>query len=376
MGAERVLLVGCELTRDGDGWPLDASLAELGQLARTAGLAIAGRERQRLPRPNPATYIGSGKAAQIAELASSLGVDVVLFDDELAPNQQRNLEQILGEEVKVLDRSALILDVFASHARSHEGKIQVELAQLEYRLPRLTRMWTHLARQAGGRSAGNAGVGVRGPGETQLEVDRRRVRTRISRLRKDLQAISAARSGHRERRRRSRVPVAALVGYANAGKSTLMNALTGAGVRAENRLFATLDPTTRRVQVNDVPLLLTDTVGFVQKLPANLVAAFRATLEEVVEADLLIHVVDARHPMAREQAAEVMRVLRELGAADRPTVTVLNKVDRVEDGMPLPDVMEPGESARAIPLSALHKQGFDELRAALAQAALARDGRR
>ena len=208
---------------------------------------------------------GRARAAQIAELASSLGVDVVLFDDELAPNQQRNLEQILGEDVKVLDRSALILDVFASHARSHEGKIQVELAQLEYRLPRLTRMWTHLARQAGGRSAGNAGVGVRGPGETQLEVDRRRVRHRISRLRKDLQSISAARSGHRERRRRSRVPVAALVGYANAGKSTLMNALTGAGVRAENRLFATLDPTTRRVQVNDVPLLLTDTVGFVQK---------------------------------------------------------------------------------------------------------------
>ena len=367
MGAERVLLVGCELTRGGSEWPLDASLAELGQLARTAGLKVAGQERQRLPRPNPATYIGSGKAAHIAELASSLRVDVVLFDDELAPNQQRNLENILGEEIKVIDRSALILDVFAANARSHEGKIQVELAQLEYRLPRLTRMWTHLARQAGGRS-GNAGVGARGPGETQLEVDRRRVRHRITRLRKDLQAIAAARSGHRERRRRSRIPVAALVGYANAGKSTLMNALTGAEVRVENRLFATLDPTTRRMRADDVPLLLTDTVGFVQKLPANLVAAFRATLEEVVEADLLIHVVDACHPMARQQAAEVVRVLRELGAADRPMMTVLNKVDRMEDGMPLPDVMEPGDSARAIPVSALHRQGFDELHAALAQA--------
>ena len=269
----------------------------------------------------------------------------------------------------MIDRSALILDVFAAHARSHEGKIQVELAQLEYRLPRLTRMWTHLARQAGGRSAGKGGVGVRGPGETQLEVDRRRVRQRISRLSKELKAIADARAGHRERRRRNRIPVAALVGYANAGKSTLMNALTGAGVRAENRLFATLDPTTRRIHVNDVPLLLTDTVGFVQKLPANLVVAFRATLEEVVEADLLIHVVDASHPMAPEQAAEVVRALRELGAVDRPTVTVLNKVDRIEDGMPLPEVMEVGDPARAIPLSALSHQGFDELRATLAQAA-------
>ena len=369
MGAERVLLVGCERTRDGGGWPLEASLAELGQLARTAGLAVAGQERQRLPRPNPATYVGSGKAAHLAELAADLRVGVVLFDDELAPNQQRNLEEIFGEAIKVIDRSALILDVFAAHARSHEGKLQVELAQLEYRLPRLTRMWTHLARQAGGRSAGNAGVGVRGPGETQLEVDRRRVRTRIARLRRELRAIAAARSGHRERRRRNRVPVAALVGYANAGKSTLMNALTGANVRAEDRLFATLDPTTRRIRVDDQQMLLTDTVGFVQKLPANLVAAFRATLEEVVEADVLIHVVDACHPMARQQAAEVMRALDDLGAAGRPTVTVLNKVDRLPDGTPLPDVMEAGESARPIPLSALRRRGFDELRAALAQAA-------
>ena len=369
MGAERALLVGCELTRGEGGWPLDASLAELGQLARTAGLAVAGQERQRLVRPNPATYIGSGKAAQIAEVASSLRADVVLFDDELAPNQQRNLEEILGEGIKVIDRSALILDVFAAQARSHEGKIQVELAQLEYRLPRLTRMWTHLARQAGGRSAGRGGVGVRGPGETQLEVDRRRVRNRIGRLRRELRDIAAARSGHRERRRQNRIPVAALVGYANAGKSTLMNALTGAKVRAENRLFATLDPTTRRIQIGEVPLLITDTVGFVQKLPADLVAAFRATLEEVVEADLLIHVVDACHPMAREQAAEVVRVLRELGATDRPTVTVLNKVDRLADGVPLPDVMPPGDPERPIALSALHRSGLDELRAALAPAA-------
>lgn len=368
MGAERVLIVGCEITRNRGGWPLEESLSELSQLARTAGLKVVGRERQRLASLNPATYIGSGKASQIAARAIALNIDVVLFDDELSPNQQRNLEQILGDEVKVIDRSALILDVFAAHARSHEGKIQVELAQLVYRLPRLTRMWTHLARQAGGRSGSNSGVGVRGPGETQLEVDRRRVRQRISRLRRELTDIANARSGHRERRRRNRIPVAALVGYANAGKSTLMNALTGANVRAENRLFATLDPTTRRIQGGSNSLLLTDTVGFVQKLPSDLVAAFRATLEEVIEADLLIHVVDACHPMAREQASEVVRALRELGVVDRPTVTVLNKVDQLEEGTPLPDVMDSVDSVRAIALSALHQDGFEDLRLALEQA--------
>ena len=268
----------------------------------------------------------------------------------------------------MIDRYALILDVFAAHARSHEGKIQVELAQLVYRLPRLTRMWTHLARQAGGRSGSNSGVGGRGPGETQLEVDRRRVHQRISRLRRELTNIANARSGHRERRRRNRIPVAALVGYANAGKSTLMNALTGANVRAENRLFATLDPTTRRIQAGSNSLLLTDTVGFVQKLPSDLVAAFRATLEEVIEADLLIHVVVACHPMAREQAAEVVRALRELGVVDRPTVTVLNKVDQLEEGTPLPDVMDNVDSVRAIALSALHQYGFEDLHSALEQA--------
>ncbi len=332
--AERAFLVGIE-RRDRPGLlPVEESLAELAQLARTAGLAVVGQTYQRLRRPDPATFIGSGKVEEVKALLEETAADVVIFDEELSPRHQRELERAFGEEIKVLDRTALILDIFAQHAHTREGALQVELAQYEYRLPRLTRQWTHLARQVGGRAGGaTGGVGVRGPGETQLEVDRRRIRERIAHLKRELEAVRAHRARYRSRRRRAAVPVVALVGYTNAGKSTLLNALSGADVLVEDKLFATLDPTTRRVALpGGQTALFTDTVGFIQKLPTQLVAAFRATLEEIAEADLLIHVLDVTHPHALAQKRAVEETLREIGAGSVPVILALNKVDLLPEG--------------------------------------------
>lgn len=328
---ELAVLVGVELHGQPGLLSLEDSLAELNLLVKTAGLNVVGEVTQRLDTPNPATLIGTGKLEELSALVLDTGANVVIFDDELSPRQQRELERALGEEIKVIDRTALILDIFASHARTSEGSVQVELAQYEYRLPRLTRAWTHLARQAGGRAGGaSGGVGVRGPGETQLEVDRREIGRRIAFLKRELEGIRKHRNQYRRRRRQSTLALVAVVGYTNAGKSTLLNALTDAGVLAEDKLFATLDPTTRRVALpSDHVALFSDTVGFIQKLPTALVAAFRATLEEVNEADVLVHVVDASHPNMDEQVAAVEEVLEELGAGDKTVVTALNKIDRL-----------------------------------------------
>lgn len=333
---ERAILVGVELREQPSLLPLDDSLAELALLADTAGVLVIGTLTQKLETPTPATYIGSGKVEELVMLVTELGANVIIFDDELSPRQQRELEEQLGEEIKLLDRTALILDIFANHARTREGAVQVELAQYEYRLPRLTRAWTHLARQAGGRAGGGSGgVGVRGPGETQLESDRREIDRRIAFLKRELAEIQRQRKQHRDQRRKNETPVIALVGYTNAGKSTLLNALSGADVRAEDRLFATLDPTTRRVMLPSGQFVLfTDTVGFIQKLPTMLVAAFRATLEEVTEADVLLHVVDASHPNVEAQVAAVEEVLEEIGAGDKMTVTALNKLDAIDRSDP------------------------------------------
>jgi GTP-binding protein HflX len=293
-----------------------------------------GRTWQRLDQFNPATLVGSGKVDELVELRRDLSYDLVIFDDELSPRQLRNLEEALGDSVKVLDRTGLILDIFAQHARTKEGQLQVELAQYQYRLPRLTRAWTHLARQAGGGAArgGSGGVGLRGPGETQLEVDRREIGRRISRIKDDLEQVRRHRRLHREQRQRAAVPVVAIVGYTNAGKSTLLNSLSGADVRAEDKLFATLDPTTRKVLLpSGREALFSDTVGFIQKLPPDLVAAFRATLEEINEADLILHVVDVTHPNARQQSETVADTLAELGVVDRPIIVALNKIDKLPD---------------------------------------------
>lgn len=311
-------------------WSAEDSLQELALLADTAGLEIVGSTYQRLKQPFPRHYIGPGKVEEIAALRAELEYDLVVFDDELTPAQARNIEDTI--KTRVLDRTGLILDIFARHAHTHEGRVQVELAQYRYLLPRLRRQWTHLERQAGG-GGGSAGgvVGLRGPGETQLEVDRRLIGRRIQWLEQQIDEVHRHREVYRERRRRSGLPVVAIVGYTNAGKSTLLNALSGAGVRAEDRLFATLDPTTRQVELpGGRQMLLTDTVGFIQKLPTQLVAAFRATLEEIREADLLLHVLDITHANAAQQTQAVLDTLRELEVGDQPILTVLNKVDLME----------------------------------------------
>jgi GTP-binding protein HflX len=332
---ERAYLVAVELKGDGSGratgrrWDPQSSLEELALLAETAGACVVGRAVQRLQRPHPAHYVGSGKLAEIKAERGRTHYTLIIFDDELTPTQQRNLEKAL--QVKVLDRTALILDIFARRARTREGRLQVDLAQAQYLLPRLAGQWSHLERLEGH-------IGTRGPGETQLETDRRLVRTKIGRLKKQLEAVRRQRALYRRRRARTGVPVVALVGYTNAGKSTLMRSLSGADVFVEDLLFATLDPLTRRIVLpGGHRVLLTDTVGFIQKLPTQLVAAFRATLEELSEAGLLLHVVDITHPNAAEQAEAVERTLGELEVADKPRLTVLNKVDRLacRDGSPL-----------------------------------------
>jgi GTPase len=332
---ETALLVGVEIKGRASSWSLEASLAELERLADTAGLQVVGTLQQRLERLNPSTLIGSGKVVELVALRAETGAQVIVFDEELSPAQQRELERAIGnQDVKVLDRTALILDVFAQHARTREGALQVELAQHEYRLPRLTRAWTHLARQAGGAASrgGTGGVGLRGPGETQLEVDRREIRRRIAFLNRELEEVRLHRARYRQTRLEESIPVVALVGYTNAGKSTLLNALSGADVYAADQLFATLDPTTRRITLpGGREVLITDTVGFIQKLPTTLVAAFRATLEEIAEADLLLHVVDITHDSAEQQVSAVMHILADLGATEQPIITALNKVDRLGD---------------------------------------------
>jgi GTP-binding protein HflX len=319
---ERAILIGLE--QEGvSKWDLQDSLQELAELANSAGAEVVDTVTQKLQRPTAPYYIGKGKAESIRESLQDRQVTSIIFDDELSPAQGRNLENLLSK--KVLDRTQLILDIFAQRARSREGRLQIELAQLQYLLPRLTRMWHHLSRQTGG-------IGTRGPGETQLEVDRRRVQERIARLQRELESVRKTRAVQRQGRKRHQWPVAAVVGYTNAGKSTLLNLLTGADLVAANKLFATLDPTTRSfVLPNKQRVLLTDTVGFLRKLPHTLIESFKATLEEVSEADLLIHVVDLSHPRVDEQMAAVDSVIKELGAFGKQTVTVFNKIDKLEN---------------------------------------------
>ncbi|XP_026442661.1 uncharacterized protein LOC113342288 [Papaver somniferum] len=323
--AEKAYLVGVELKNVSDGsFSSEESLKELGQLADTAGLTVAGSTYQKLATPNPRTYVGSGKVVEIKSAINALDVETVIFDDELSAGQLRNLEKAFGGKVRVCDRTALILDIFNQRAATHEAALQVALAQMEYQLPRLTKMWTHLERQSGGQ--------VKGMGEKQIEVDKRILRTQIGVLKKELDSVRQHRKQYRTRRLSVPVPVVSLVGYTNAGKSTLLNHLTGANVLAEDQLFATLDPTTRRVQMkNGKEFLLTDTVGFIQKLPTTLVAAFRATLEEISESSLLVHVVDISHPLAQQQIDAVDKVLSELNVSSIPKLIIWNKVDKVSD---------------------------------------------
>ncbi|HEY4387104.1 MAG TPA: GTPase HflX [Ktedonobacteraceae bacterium] len=365
-GLGRAYLVAVDAEPDSI-WSVEDSLSELGTLARTAGASVAGTMIQRLPHPDPLTYLGKGRAQELADLEKQHNLDVIIFDDELTPTQQRNLEKLLS--ARVVDRTALILDIFALHARTREGRLQVELAQLEYYLPRLSTRDVEYTRQAGGsRSAGAGGaggaIGVRGPGETKLEIDRRRIRHRISELREEIEDVRKQRMLQRRQRVAKAIPVVAVVGYTNAGKSTLFNALTEAGVLAEDKLFATLDPVTRHIILpGNQEVLLTDTVGFIQKLPTKLIAAFRATLEEVVGADILLEVVDVSHEMAIEQNETVNEILTELEANDKPRVTALNKIDLLKEEEELDVSLYPN----AVAVSALKKIALENLLEEVAQ---------
>ncbi|MDO8473550.1 MAG: GTPase HflX [Dehalococcoidia bacterium] len=359
--AERALLVSVSGGRRSSVWTPERSLEELAHLASTAGAVVIGTMTQHLDRPGN-TYLGKGKLEELVALKETAGYTLVICDDELSPAQQQSMEDSV--EVKVLDRTALILDIFARSARTREGRLQVELAQHEYLLPRLAGQWSHLERLGGG-------IGTRGPGESQLETDRRLIRGRISRLKKDLERVRIQRSLYREQRRQSGVSVVSLVGYTNAGKSTLFNRMGRAKVLAENKLFSTLDPISRRVVPPEGrPFLLTDTVGFIQKLPHSIIAAFRATLEELEEADLLVHVVDITHESAAEQCQTVENTLKELHVQDKPRITALNKIDlltaRPEEFSQSEDVArlseqlcDPGQSS--VLISAASGFGVDKL---------------
>ncbi len=352
---ERVVLMG--VWTDGTLATAENSLRELSRLAGTAGSQVLDGMIQRRGRPDSATYVGAGKAAELAEIVASSGADTVICDGELAPGQLRRLEGIV--RVKVVDRTALILDIFAQHARSKEGKAQVELAQLQYLLPRLRGWGESLSRQAGGRVAGGGGIGTRGPGETKIETDRRRIRARMTKLRRELGEMSVGRQVQRGQRRRREVPSVAIAGYTNAGKSSLLNRLTGARVLVDDSLFATLDPAVRRARTPaGRPFTLTDTVGFVRHLPHQLVDAFRSTLEEVTEADLILHVVDGSDADPRAQLAAVREVLGEIGAGEVPEIVVINKADDADpievEGLRLSE-------RESVVVSARTGAGIDEL---------------
>jgi len=352
-------LIGVE-TRSRNGIEIDDSLAELGALAQSAGAEVTGHIQQRLRNVDPRTFIGRGKAAEVRDLAAYQGATLAIFDDALSPAQARNLESELN--LRIVDRAQLILDIFAQRARTLEGKLQVEIAQLSYLQPRLTRQWAHLSRQTGGSGAGGGRIGTRGPGETQLEVDRRRVRERLTRLRARLGGVERTRAIQRRRRLKVPYPTVALVGYTNSGKSTLMNALTRAGVETADRPFSTLDPTIRRLNLpGKLQVMLADTVGFIHRLPHMLIDAFKATLEEVRTADLLLHVVDASSPLAEERIEVVDRVLEEIGAGSSPRLMVFNKADLM-DNPPRPPL-----DLESVTVSALSRQGLDRLCGAIAR---------
>lgn len=367
---ERAFLVGVDLFKQKNFLSLGDSLTELALLADTSGLEVVGELTQKLDRPHVKTYIGPGKVEELKSLVEETLSQVIIFDDELSPRHQRELQEIMGRNVRVLDRTALILDIFAQHAHTSEGMLQVELAQYEYYLPRLTGQWTHLERQAGGgggRAGSTGGVGLRGPGETQLEVDKRAIRKRISHLKKELEKVRAHRMRYRAQRKRSRIPTVALVGYTNAGKSTLLNKLAKSDVHVADQLFATLDPTTRRVELpGGYQALITDTVGFIQKLPTTLIESFHATLEEIVEADLLLHVVDISHPNALNQFESVQQTLDELGASHIPVVTALNKMDKLRDPEAAKESVR--RFSKAVTISGLKGTGISELLALIQEA--------
>ncbi len=364
---ERVVLIG--VWSDGTLTSAENSLRELSRLAETAGSVVLDGLIQRRGRIDPATYVGSGKAKELAGIVAATGADTVICDGELSPSQLRRLEGVV--KVKVIDRTALILDIFAQHAKSREGKAQVELAQLQYMLPRLRGWGESLSRQAGGRVAGGGGIGTRGPGETKIETDRRRIRTRISKLRGEISGFKTGREVQRGQRRRNAVPSVVIAGYTNSGKSSLLNALTGAGVLVEDALFATLDPTVRRAETPaGRPFTLTDTVGFVRHLPHQLVDAFRSTLEESAEADLVLHVVDGSDADPRAQLAAVRGVLAEVGAGNVPELVVINKIDEADPvTLKALQLRERG----AVTVSAKTGEGLGELRAAIEQALPERD---
>lgn len=327
--SERSILIGMEWGRNDSLWTVDDSLEELKQLADTAGATVIKKFIQKRPKPDPAFFIGRGKVQELALYAQQENIDLCIFDDELSPAQQRNIESVMG--IRILDRTALILDIFAQRARTNEGKLQVELAQLQYTLPRIMGKGLMLSRLGGG-------IGTRGPGETKLEVDRRRIRDRIAFIKDQIEKVKAVRSLHRSKRKKNNVFEVSLVGYTNAGKSTLLNTLTNSDIYAKDQLFATLDPTTRQLTLpNKQEIIITDTVGFIQRLPHQLIAAFRSTLEVVTEADLLVHVIDVSHELYKEQAAAVHEVLKEIGAETKPVITVYNKIDKLPPDSKLAD---------------------------------------
>jgi GTP-binding protein HflX len=359
---ERAFLVGVEIKDSDNGWPIESSITELSYLAQTAGAQIVGKLTQKVENPSPSYYMGKGKLKELIALKQQHPYSVVIFNDELSPRQQRNLEDAL--EVKVIDRTALILDIFARRAKTREGQLQVELAQHQYLLPRLAGQWSHLERLGGG-------IGTRGPGESQLETDRRLIRNRIHRLKTQIESVRQHRALYRQKRRKNQIPVVALVGYTNAGKSTLLNALSHADVPAENRLFSTLDPVTRRLSLPDKrQFLLTDTVGFIHKLPLPIVAAFRATLEELDEADLLLHIVDITHINAPEQFQTAEEIIAELHLDTKPRLIVVNKLDLVvRDEAELTSISLPVmlPDSQTVIISAAKAWGLGELLHRIAQ---------
>ena len=369
---ESAILVGMHLRGSRPLLPVEQSLDELALLADTAGMDVLDSTFQTVNRIEAATLIGSGKVEEIIDMVRMHDAEVVIFDDELSPRHQRELEKRFGQDVKVLDRSALILDIFAQHAQTREGSLQVELAQYEYRLPRLTRQWTHLARQAGGGGSrsGNAGVGLRGPGETQLEVDRREISRKITKLKEDLEQVRQHRGRQRSQRTKDGIPVVSLVGYTNAGKSTLLKALTGANIYTADQLFATLDPTTRQIILpSNRQAVITDTVGFIQKLPPTLIAAFRATLEGIVESDLILHVIDSSHPNVKQHVESVEDTLAQLDVPPVPQILVFNKIDRLNQPEDVEQIdIDASDYAKTVAVSAKDNINLDVLLQAIEDA--------